>query len=107
MTAAVYARVSTEEQRYDLQLTDLHGHCDRNGWTAIEYVEKASSVKRRPAFERMLKDAQAHKFEVILVWRIDRWARSMKDFVDTTLLLHEWKVRLISITENVDTGDEN
>ncbi len=107
MTAAIYARVSTEDQSNALQLTDLRGYCERNGWTAIEYTEKASSVKRRPVFERMLADAKAGKVDVILVWRIDRFARSMKDFVDTTLLLDTWKVRLISTTESVDTGDAN
>jgi len=44
---------------------------------------------------------------VVLVWRIDRFARSMKDFVNITLQLKEWKVRLISATESVDSGDEN
>ncbi len=105
--AAIYARVSTESQDNALQLTDLRAYCERNGWTATEYTEKASSVKRRPVFERMLADAKAGKVDVILVWRLDRFARSIKDFVDTTLLLDTWKVRLISTTESVDTGDVN
>jgi DNA invertase Pin-like site-specific DNA recombinase len=43
----------------------------------------------------------------VLVWRIDRFARSMRDFVNITLQLKSWNVRLISATENVDSGDEN
>lgn len=107
MNCACYARVSTQEQSNALQLTDLRAYCERNGWIATEYTEKASSVKRRPVFERMLADAKAGRVDVILVWRIDRFARSIKDFVDTTLLLDTWKVRLISTTESVDTGDAN
>lgn len=107
MTAALYARVSSRDQNEAMQLRDLRTYVERMGWTSVEYIEKESSVKRRPIFERMLRDAQAHKVDVILVWRIDRFARSMKDFVLVTLQLHEWKVRLISITENMDTGDQN
>jgi|ERR1017187_9962009 DNA invertase Pin-like site-specific DNA recombinase len=104
---AIYARVSTEEQSNEMQLTDLRAYAKRQGWSAVEYVEKESSVKKRPVFQRMLDDVKHGKVQVILVWRIDRFARSMKDFVLTTLQLREWKVRLISTTENVDTGDEN
>jgi DNA invertase Pin-like site-specific DNA recombinase len=105
--AAIYARVSTAEQSNDMQLHDLRKYAARMEMETVEYVEKESSVKRRPVFERMLKDAREGKVSAILVWRIDRFARSMKDYVLVTLDLYQWKVRLISVTENVDTGDEN
>jgi putative DNA-invertase from lambdoid prophage Rac len=107
MNAAIYVRVSTDKQDYALQLHDCRNYAKRQGWTAVEYAEKESSIKRRPVFQRMLEDARSGKVDVILVWRIDRFARSMKDYVLITLNLYEWKVRLISITENVDTGDNN
>ncbi len=107
MKAAIYARVSTEEQTNDMQLHDLRAYAIRMDWQVTEYVEKGSSVKRRPIFEQMLEDARVGKVKAILVWRIDRFARSMKDFVTICLQLDSWKVRLISITENVDSGDEN
>lgn len=90
-----------------MQLTDLRKYVARHEWQADEFIEKASSVKRRPVFERMLQDAKAGKYGVILVWRLDRFARSMQDFVNITLELKSWGVRLISATENVDSGDEN
>ena len=107
LTCGIYARVSTKKQETELQLTDLRKHVERMGWRATEYVVKAFSVKQRPVFERMLKDAQAGRIDVVLVWRIDRFARSMRDFVNITLQLKTWNVRLISATENVDSGDEN
>lgn len=107
ITAAIYARVSTAEQSNDMQLHDLRKYAARMEWPAVEYVEKESSVKKRPVFERMLRDAKEGRVNVILVWRIDRFARSMKDYVLITLELYQQKVRLISVTENVDTGDEN
>jgi putative DNA-invertase from lambdoid prophage Rac len=105
--AALYVRVSTDKQDYSLQLHDLHRYAQRMGWKTIEYAEKESSVKRRPVFERMLEDARLGKVGAILVWRIDRFARSMKDYVMVTLDLYQWKVRLISVTEKIDTSDEN
>lgn len=105
--AAIYARVSTAEQSNDMQLHDLRAYAKRMDFETVEYVEKESSVKKRPIFERMLKDARDGNVNVILVWRIDRFARSMKDYVLITLDLYRQKVRLISVTENVDTGDEN
>lgn len=106
-TAAIYVRVSSDKQDYAMQLHDLRLYCTRQGWASVEYEEKESSVKLRPVFNRMLADARQGKLQVILVWRIDRFARSMKDFVFTTLKLHDWKVRLISTTEGVDTGDQS
>jgi DNA invertase Pin-like site-specific DNA recombinase len=105
--AAIYARVSTADQSYAMQLHDLRAYAKRMDFDAVEYVEKESSVKKRPVFLRMLEDARLGRVNVILVWRIDRFARSMKDYVNVTLDLYQQKVRLISITENVDTGDEN
>ena len=55
---AIYARVSGERQETEMQLTDLRKYVERMGWTAIEYVEKASSVKHRPIFEQLLRQAQ-------------------------------------------------
>jgi DNA invertase Pin-like site-specific DNA recombinase len=55
----------------------------------------------------MLKDSQAGKIDIVVVWRVDRFARSMRDFVNITLQLKSWNVRLVSVTENVDSGDEN
>jgi putative DNA-invertase from lambdoid prophage Rac len=107
MTCALYVRVSTDKQDYSLQLHDLRKYAERQGWNPVEYAEKESSVKKRPVFQRMLGDAKAGRIDAILVWRIDRFARSMKDYVLTTLDLYEQKVRLISVTENIDTSDTN
>lgn len=108
MKIALYARVSTKHQETELQLHDLRKFAIRQEASAtFEYIETASSVKHRPIFEAMLVDARAGKFDAIAVWRIDRFARSMKDFVTITLQLDQWKVRLISVTENVDTSDAN
>lgn len=91
-------------QKTDMQLTDLREYVKRAGWESAEYIETESSMKLRPVFERMLKDARLRKFEVVLVWKIDRFARSMKQFIDVVLDLDAVGVSLTSITQNISTS---
>ena len=107
LTAAIYVRVSTQEQKHDMQLTELRGYCERMGWAAIEYAEKQSSVKRRPVLEQLLADARLRKFDVVLVWKIDRFARSMKQFTSNILALDQAGVRFIAPNQGIDTDRQN
>lgn len=107
MTAAIYARVSTQDQKVDMQLTEVRAFAKRMDWEVVEYLEKASSVKRRPVFERMMSDARQRKFDVVLVWKMDRLARSMKQFIDTILELDSKGIRFIAVTQGIDTDKQN
>lgn len=77
------------------------------GWQAVEYLEKESSVKRRPVFEGLLADAKLRRFDVVLVWKIDRFARSTKQFLDAVLELDRCGVRFLAVTQNIDTDQQN
>lgn len=105
--AAIYARVSTLDQKEGMQLTELRQFCKRSGWQVVEYTEKASSVKHRPVLEQLLQDAQERKFEIVVVWKLDRFARSMKQFVDNVMLLYSLDIRFICATQGIDTGNQN
>ena len=107
LTAAIYVRVSTQDQKHDMQLTELRGYCERMGWAAAEYAEKQSSVKRRPVLEQLLADARLRKFDVVLVWKIDRFARSMKQFTSNILALDQAGVRFIAPNQGIDTDRQN
>jgi len=108
MRCAIYARVSTEDQHCEMQLTELRAFAARMGWgEPVEYIEKASSAKRRPIFDGLMGDARLRKFDVVLVWRIDRIARSMKQFVDTVLTLDGAGVRFLVPAQNIDTDAKN
>jgi DNA invertase Pin-like site-specific DNA recombinase len=107
LTAAIYVRVSTQDQKYDMQLTELRGYVERMGWASIEYAEKQSSVKHRPVLEQLMKDAQLRKFDVVLVWKIDRFARSMKQFTGNILALDQAGVRFIAPNQGIDTDKQN
>jgi len=91
-----------------MQLTELRAYVARMpGWTATEYLEVESSVKRRPVFERMMADARAKRIDIVLVWAIDRFARSMKQFVATVLELDAAGVALRSVTQNISSDQRD
>jgi DNA invertase Pin-like site-specific DNA recombinase len=103
MKVAIYARVSTQHQENDMQLTPLREYVQRMGWEATEYLEKESSMKKRPVFDRMIEDARQRKIDTILVWKIDRFARSMKQFVNVTCELASHGVSVRSLTQNISS----
>ena len=89
MRAALYARVSTHDQQtLAMQRDALHEFATRRGWTVIATVEEiASGAKdRRPKRHALLTAAKQRKLDVILVWKLDRWGRSLVDLMTT---LHE------------------
>lgn len=107
MRCAIYARVSTKKQETEMQLHDLRQFVRAMQYESVEYIEKASSVKHRPVFEQMLQDARSRKFDTILVWKVDRFARSMKQFVDTVLDLDRVGVSVRSVTQNVSSDQKD
>jgi putative DNA-invertase from lambdoid prophage Rac len=78
MRAAIYARVSTEDQDCEIQLTNLRGYVKRWDWpAAAEYIEKLSGKERgkRPELDRLMSDARMKRIDVVLVWKMDRFGR--------------------------------
>jgi DNA invertase Pin-like site-specific DNA recombinase len=82
--AAIYVRVSTAEQNTDMQLSDLQEYADRRGYTIFNVYEDiiTGAAKKRPALDRLMDDAKKCRFDVVLVWRFDRFARSLKMLID-------------------------
>jgi DNA invertase Pin-like site-specific DNA recombinase len=84
--AAVYIRVSTDGQTTENQRRELQEVASRSGWKVIQVYEDAgiSGTKgrdKRPAFDRLCKDATRRKFDVIMAWSVDRLGRSLQDLV--------------------------
>ncbi len=75
--AALYARVSTPDQSPESQLRDLHQYAEARGFEISEYVDTGFSgaKQNRPALDRLMDDARKRRFDCILVWRFDRFAR--------------------------------
>ncbi len=110
MKACIYVRVSTTDQNCDLQLFEVREYAARMGWElSAEYVDKGvSGTKRdRPALSRLLKDAQQHKFDLVLVWKIDRFGRSLQNLVQHVDVLNAAGIRFIAITQGIDTDNKS
>lgn len=104
---ALYGRVSTQEQTTDNQLLDLRKYAKERGWTIQdEYVDQGVSgaTESRPALDRLMDAARKRQIDVILVWRFDRFARSVKHLVLALDELRGLKVDFVSYQESVDTS---
>ncbi len=107
MNVALYARVSTEGQDPEVQLAALRAHAAQRGWKVVEeYVDKGFSgaKERRPALDRLMKDAWAGKFQAVIVWRFDRFARSVKHLISALEGFRALKAEFISLQEQLDTS---
>jgi len=104
---AIYARVSTTDQSTDSQLLDLRRYVSERGWQIFkEYCDNGISGTKdsRPALNDLMDDAKKRRFDVVLVWRFDRFARSTKHLI---LALEEFRnlgVDFVSYQENIDTS---
>lgn len=107
---AIYARVSSQDQHCELQLSELRGYCQRCGWTDVaEYVEKVSGKagQKRPMLDQLLADARLKKVDIVLVWKIDRFGRSLQEFVERVRALDDMGVRFIAPNQGIDTDQQN
>ena len=104
---AIYCRVSTLDQSNDSQLLDLKRYIQERGWHIFkEYCDNGISGTKdsRPALNELMNDAKKRRFDVVLVWRFDRFARSTKHLI---LALEEFKnlgIDFVSFQENIDTS---
>jgi DNA invertase Pin-like site-specific DNA recombinase len=103
--AALYTRVSTEEQKTDLQLMDLKEYVKKRGYTIYNTYEDiiSGAARERQALDLLMADANHRKFDIVLVWKFDRFARSLKMLVDSLALFQELGIDFISYKENIDT----
>ncbi len=107
MKVALYARVSTESQDPEVQLQALRPHAANRGWQIVhEFVDRGYSgaKERRPALDQLMKDAWAGKFQAVLVWRFDRFARSVKHLIEALEKFRGLKIHFISLQEQFDTS---
>jgi len=104
-TAALYARVSTLDQDCDIQLEDLRRYASQRFARYYEYVDVGVSgtQRRRPQLDALMKDAHRRLFDVVLVWKFDRFARSLKHLIESLDEFTALGIDFISYTEGVDT----
>ena len=110
MKAGVYARVSTSDQNCQMQLCELREYVVRRGWTVTEeYVDTGWSGTKasRPELDRLMRDASRREFDVVLVYKLDRFGRSVLHLNQQLAALTSYGIRFISTSQAIDTDQSN
>ena len=107
-TVALYARVSTVNHGQDpqMQIRELREYCKRRGWKIFnEFVDQASGAKEsRPALDKLLADAHKRRFDGVVVFRFDRFARSVGHLLKALEMFKALGIEFVSLGEQVDTS---
>jgi DNA invertase Pin-like site-specific DNA recombinase len=102
----IYARVSTREQKVDMQIIDLRQYAEARKLKVVrEYIDYASGAKtERENYKKLFDDARKRKTDVVLVWKFDRFARSTRELINALEEFNNLGVDFISYKENIDTS---
>src|SRR6476620_102899 len=108
MKTAIYARVSTVNgQNPQMQLRELRAYCRRRGWLIVrEFVDigVSGAKEKRPELDKLLAEAQRRHIDAVVVWRFDRFARSVTFLLRTLEHFHALGIEFVSLSEQVDTS---
>jgi DNA invertase Pin-like site-specific DNA recombinase len=109
MRAAIYARVSTtgQGQSPEMQVRELREYCERRGWQiAGEYVDSGISGAKhsRPELNRLMVDAHRRHLDAVVVWKFDRFARSVSHLLRALETFNALRVGFVSLSEQIDTS---
>ena len=109
--AAIYARVSTHNgQNPEMQLDEVREYCQRRGWRIVgEFVDEgiSGSKEHRPALDRLLSDCRKRLVDAVVVYRYDRFARSLRQLVNALDEFRALGIDFVSLHEAVDTSTPN
>lgn len=100
----VYVRVSTQDQSCELQSRELTEYARARGWEVVQvYEDKATGTNaNRPLLKALIEDSRQRRIDVVLVWKLDRFARSLKDLVVMLQELGDLGVAFVSLRDNID-----
>src|ERR1700730_16133112 len=105
--AALYVRVSTDEQNTEPQERALKEYIQRRGWPLHKIYKDAGisgAASRRPGLDELMKDCRRRAIDVVVVWNFDRFARSLKTLISGLELCRAFGIDFVSVTEAVDTS---
>lgn len=112
MKAVIYARYSCDNQREESiegQLRECEAYCQKNDFTVVgTYIDRAESARtdQRPEFQHMIQDSSRGQFDLVIVWKMDRFARDRYDSANYKSRLKKKNIKVLSATENISGGPE-
>ena len=112
MRGVINARYSSDNQREESiegQIRENTAYAEKNGITIVgTYIDRALSAQTddRPEFQRMIKDSAKKDFDIVIVWKLDRFSRNRYDSAKYKMLLKKNDVRVVSATEAISEGSE-
>jgi putative DNA-invertase from lambdoid prophage Rac len=109
MNAAIYARVSTTDQTNAIQIRELKEYVERRGWelTSVHQDQMSGANASRPGLDQLMADARRRKFDVVVVWKLDRFGRSLVHCVSGIQELASLGIRFIATSQGFDTDESN
>lgn len=102
MKVAIYCRVSTEEQTTENQRIRLVAYCKKNNWDYEVIEEQMTTRKTRPRKNKLLQRLRNKEFDGVIIFKLDRWARSMYELTNEISELHKKGITFISVSDNID-----
>jgi DNA invertase Pin-like site-specific DNA recombinase len=105
MKAAIYCRVSKIDQNPENQKIELEQYAKAMGYVYEVFEEQESTRKTRPIKNQIFQDAVERKIDMILVWKLDRWARSLQELINDLNVLQQNKVQFVSLKDNIKLDD--
>ena len=109
MKAAIYARVSTTDQTNAIQTRELKEYVERRGWTLADVYQDQMSGARasRPGLDRLMAEARRRRFDAVVVWKLNRFGRSLVHCVSGIQELASLGIRFIATSQGLDTDEAN
>src|ERR1017187_8033319 len=109
MRATIYARVSTTDQTNAIQIRELKEYVERRGWelTSVYQDQMSGAKASRPGLDQLIVDARRRKFDVVVVWKLDRFGRSLVHCVSGIQELASLGIRFIATSQGLDTDESN
>lgn len=102
MKVALYVRVSTKDQHPENQLIELREYAKRHGYKYEVFEEKESTRKTRPIKQDLLNRLRKKEFDGVLIYRLDRWARSLSEMILEVTELFNKGIAFVSLKDNID-----
>lgn len=106
MRVAIYARVSTQEQNLETQITACTQYCQQKQWEYEIFEEKISGTKStRPELDKLLTNARQGQYQAVMVWKLDRLGRSTIHLIQLIEEFRNKNIKFISVTQGINTED--